>query len=81
MTYVPVVLSIVAIAVLWIGLPRARHFRQPFRFTLGLVLVAVGLMSLWIFQVLVAVGDMDSELRWVLHIVAFWSRSRCSAAA
>jgi len=71
MTYLPVVLSVLAIAVLWIGLPRARQFRQPSRFSLGLVLVAAGLLSLWMLQVLVAIGVMDPELRWVLHIVAF----------
>jgi high-affinity Fe2+/Pb2+ permease len=71
MTYLPIVLSIAAIAVLWIGLPRARRVRQPSRFTIGLVLVAAGLMASWTLQVLVAVGVADPELRWVLHILGF----------
>jgi uncharacterized protein involved in response to NO len=71
MTYLPIVLSIAAIAVLWIGLPRARRVRQPLRFTMGLVFVAAGLMALWMLQVLVAAGVADPELRWVLHILAF----------
>ena len=71
MTYLPVVLSLAAIAVLCIGLPRARGFRQPLRFTIGLVLVATGLMAFWILQVLVAWRVPNAELRWVLHILAF----------
>jgi hypothetical protein len=69
--YVPIVLSIAAIVVLWIGLPRARHSRQPPRFTIGLILVAAGLMALWILQIVVAVGVPDGKLRWILHILVF----------
>lgn len=71
MVYLPIVLSLVTLAILWIGLPRARRFRQPHRFTLGLVMVAIGLMSLWILQVVVATRVADLQLRSILHIVAF----------
>jgi hypothetical protein len=71
MSHLPIVLSVLAGAILLVGLPRARHFRQPFRFTIGLVLVAAGLVSSWILQVLVATQVRHPELRWVLHIVAF----------
>jgi hypothetical protein len=36
MSYLPLILSLAAIAVLCLGLPRARGFRQPLRFTIGL---------------------------------------------
>lgn len=71
MIYLPVVLSVLAVAVLWIGLPRARRFRQPHRFTIGLALVAAGLMSFWVLQVMVAKGVADADLRRLLHIAAF----------
>jgi hypothetical protein len=71
MTYLPVILSLAAVAILWIGLPRARRFRQPFRFRIGLVFVAAGLICLWLLQLLVASGVTNAELRWILHILAF----------
>jgi hypothetical protein len=71
MSHLPIVLSVVAVAILCIGLPRARRVRQPSRFTLGIILVAAGLVSLWTLQVLVARRATEAELRWVLHIIAF----------
>lgn len=71
MIYIPVVLSLLAVAVLGIGLPRARRFRRPPLFTLGLILVAAGLMAAWILPLLVAAVLPNGQSRWIVQLLAF----------
>ncbi len=41
-------LTLAAVAVAWVGWPRARRHSRPGRWRMGVVLVAVGLVSLWV---------------------------------
>jgi hypothetical protein len=65
----PVVLSLLAAAVLAFGLPRASRFRQPDRARGGLVAVAAGLVALWLLPACVLVVG-GGELQGILFILA-----------
>lgn len=64
MGMVPVILSVLAVAVLGFGRPQARRCRRPGRFRAGVIATALGLVCLWLLPASVAltVGDSDVEL-------------------
>ena len=68
----PVVLSVLAIAVLRFGWPWANRFRNPSRFRFGLVLIAAGLVGLWLLPagLYVAGGRIDTQLKGYLYLLA-----------
>lgn len=68
----PVILSALALAVLRLGWPRAQKHRRPSRYRIGLVLVAAGMVGLWLFPagLYAARGWLDTQLLGILYLLA-----------
>ena len=67
----PTGLSALAAIVLGAGLPFSGRFLRRQRYIGGLIAIAVGLISLWLLQLIVSILDVQWETRWVLQIGAF----------
>ena len=61
---VPAVLTLLAAAVLVVGLRQARRFRRPGRFRAGVIATAFGLVCVWALPaaVLIAMDRQDYEM-------------------
>ena len=66
----PFALSALALAILCIGLPFARRFRRPRRYIIGIVLIALSLLSFWPLQGIIFAAVEQWEARWMLQILA-----------
>jgi hypothetical protein len=70
----PVVLSVVGLAGLYWGWPRAHTYRSPERYRTGLVLVAAGLIDLWLLPLglYMILSTVDTELQGLLYLLALF---------
>ena len=66
----PAVLSLLALAVLRLGLPRAPRYRRPGRWRVGVVLTAVGLVAVWLLPALVLKIVDNPDLDGILLVLA-----------
>jgi hypothetical protein len=67
---VPMVLTMLAVAVLWVGLPRAPRYRRPGRWRAGIIMTALGLISLWLLPAGVFVFGGNTPIDGLLFILA-----------
>jgi hypothetical protein len=66
----PVLLTVLAVLVVWFGLPRASRYRQPDRWRLGIILTSAGLMAIWLLPAGVVIYVNQREIKWILFILA-----------
>ena len=69
---VPAVLTLLAAAVLVIGLRQARRFRRPGRFRTGAILTALGLVCAWALPAAVLVAVDRQEYEMLLLVAALF---------
>jgi hypothetical protein len=68
---IPATLTALALLVLGAGLPFSNRFLRRGRYIGGLIAISIGLISLWLLQLIVTAMDLQWETRWVLQIAAF----------
>ena len=66
----PVVLTVLALIVLWLGLPRAHRYRRPGRWRAGVMMTALGLVGVWLLPAGVLIVVDNTELEGLLFILA-----------
>src|SRR5688572_3072607 len=66
----PAVLSVLALVVLRLGLPRAHRHRRPGRWRAGIIMTALGLVSVWLLPVGVIMFVDNTEIDGLLFILA-----------
>jgi len=66
----PAVLSLLALAVLRLGLPPAPRYRRPGRWRVGVVMTAVGLVAVWLLPAIVLMIVENQDLDGILLVLA-----------
>lgn len=66
----PVVLTVLALVVLWFGLPRASRYRRPGRWRAGVIMTALGLVDVWLLPAGVLMFVDNTEIDGLLFILA-----------
>jgi hypothetical protein len=66
----PIVLTMFAVAVLWVGLPRAPRYRRPGRWRAGIIMTSLGLIGLWLLPAGVFIFVGNTQIDGLLFILA-----------
>jgi hypothetical protein len=66
----PMVLTMLAVAVLQVGLPRAPRYRRPGRWRAGVIMTALVLISIWLLPAGVFMFVGNTQIEGLLFILA-----------
>ena len=70
----PIMLTVGGLAVLYWGWPRARKYLSPECYRIGLVLVAAGLLGIWLIpmSLYLILSGVDTELQGICYLLALF---------